>query len=92
VGQHIGVYETYSWLVHELREGLELVTERGGLRSVEEMEALIGVVADLMQEIPHLKAQAVADRLQRQKGELVKSLEPLQEKFAELTAQVGDPE
>ena len=40
----------------------------------------------------HKKMQAVADRLQRQKGELVKYLEPLQEKLAELRVPVGDPE
>jgi hypothetical protein len=92
VEKHISVYETYRWLVSELREGLEFVTHWGCLRSVEEMEDLIGVVADLMREIPHKKGQAVADRLQRQKGELVKYLEPLQEKLAELRVQVGDPE
>ena len=102
VGKHISVYETSSWLVSELREGLELVTARGCLRgksgcttasrSAEEMEDLIGVVADLMREIPHPKVQAVADRLQRQKGELVKYLEPLQEKLAEFRVQVGDTE
>lgn len=92
VGKHISVYETYSWLVSELREGLEFVTARGCLRSAEEMEDLIGVVADLMREIPHPKVQAVADRLQRQKGELVKYLEPLQEKLAEFRVQVGDTE
>jgi hypothetical protein len=54
------------------------------------MEATIGAVADLMREIPHPKAQAVADRLVRQKGALVKYLDPLQEKLAELTVQVGD--
>jgi len=36
--------------------------------------------------------QAVAERLKRQKGELVKYLEPLQEQVAELTTQVGAPE
>ncbi len=88
--QHIGVYETYRWLVQELREGLEFVTPSGGLRSANEMEILISAVADLMREIPHLKVQAVAERLKRQKGELVKYLAPLQEKLAELMAQVGD--
>ena len=72
VEKHLSVYETYRWLVSELREGLEFVVESGGLRSPEEMETLIGVVADLMREIPHAKAQAVAERLTRQKGELVK--------------------
>jgi len=90
--KQIEVYDTYSWLVSELREGVEFVTESGCLRSMEEMEALIGVVADLMRELPHLKVQGVADRLQRQKGELVKYLEPLQEQLAELRAQVGDGE
>lgn len=78
----------YRWLVGELREGLEFVdAESGVLRSPEEMEAQIGVVASLMGEIPHLKVQAIAERLDRQKGELVKYLLPLQE---ELLAQVGD--
>jgi hypothetical protein len=40
------------------------------------METRIEVVADWMQELPHLKVRAVADRLVRQKGELVKSLLP----------------
>ena len=92
VGTHIAVYETYHWLVSELREGLEFVTGSGCLQSPEGMEAVIGVVADLIQEIPHTSTQAVADRLHRQKGELVKYLEPLKEKFAELMAQVGDAE
>jgi len=43
-----------------------------------------------MREMPPFKVQAVAERLQRQKGELVKYLDPLQEKLAELMAQVGD--
>jgi hypothetical protein len=90
VEQHIGVYETYRWLVQELREGLEFVTPSGDLRSANEMETIISVVADLMLTIPHLKVQVVAERLKRQKGELVKYLYPLQEKLAELMAQVGD--
>jgi hypothetical protein len=52
------------------------------------MDTLRGVVAALMREIPHLKVQTVADRLQRQKGERVKSLLPLLEKLAEVVAQV----
>jgi len=72
---------------------LEFVdAERGGLRNVEEMETLRGVVASLMGEIPHPKVQVVAERLKRQKGELVKYLDPLQEKLAELPEQVGDCE
>jgi len=45
-----------------------------------------------MREIPHPSVMAVADRLERQKGELVKSLVPLEEKLAELQVQVGDEE
>jgi hypothetical protein len=90
VEKHIWEYETYHWLVSELREGLEFVTTSGGLRSANEMETLIEAVADLMLTIPHPKVTEVAERLQRQKGELVKYLEPLQEQLAELTTQVGD--
>jgi hypothetical protein len=95
--QQIDVYEMYRWLVSELREGVEFVSAAGALwaralRSRQEMEAQIQVIATLMQEIPHTSVQRVAERLQRQKGELVKSLEPLQEEFATLTVQVGDPE
>jgi len=91
--KQIKVYETYSWLVVELRQGLEVVdTQSGGLRKAEEMETLIGVIASLMEEIPHPKVQAVAERFLRQKGELVKYLTPLHEKLAELIEQVGDPE
>jgi hypothetical protein len=90
--KQISVYETYNWLVKELREGFFFVTEGGLLRSVEEMESLIGIIADLMQEMPHPKVQAVALHLKRQKSELVKYLSPLQEKLAELTAQVGNSE
>ncbi len=58
--QQIEVYETYSWLVEEVKEGLEFVSaESGLLRSVEKMEAQIQVVASLMQEIPHIKVHAV---------------------------------
>jgi hypothetical protein len=89
----IDMYEAYSWLVSELREGFFFVdAESGLLRSEKEMEARIGVVALLMRELHHLSVQAVAERLERQKGELVKYLTPLQEKLAELEAEVGDKE
>jgi len=89
----IEMYEMYSWLVKELREGLEFVdAESGFLRSVYEMEAVVKVVAELMREIPHPKVQAVALRLERQKVELIKYLEPLQEELAQLEAQVGNSE
>lgn len=91
--KQIEVYELYSWLVGELRQGLDIVdTQRGLLRSAPEMEACIEGVVLLMREIPSVKVLAVAERLQRQKGELVKYLVPLQEKVAELQAQVGDEE
>ena len=66
--------------------------ESGFLRNVKEMESLIEVVASLMREIPSIKTQAVAERLERQKDELVKYLVPLQEELAEFIAQVGDEE
>ena len=91
--KQLEVYEMYSWLVGELREGFFFVSaETGRVRSVEEMETLLQVVATLMREVPHLKVQAVALRLERQNGELVKYLEPLKEKVAELQTQVGNPE
>jgi len=48
--------------------------QSGFLRSATEMETCIEAVALLMREIPHPSVQAVAQRLERQKGELVKSL------------------
>jgi hypothetical protein len=89
--KQIEVYELYSWLVGELRQGLEIVDAQSGLlRSATEMEAFLEGVALLMRELPVASVLAVAERLQRQKGELVKYLVPLQEKVAELIAQVGD--
>lgn len=89
----IEAYEMYSWLVSELREGFFFVdAESGFLRNLKEMESAIQVAAELMREIPNIKVHAVAERLERQKGELVKYLVPLQEELMELIAQVGDDE
>jgi hypothetical protein len=56
------------------------------------MSTLIGVVSELMLTIPSEKVRVVSERLERQKGELVKYLEPLQEELLALKQQVGNDE
>jgi hypothetical protein len=77
----IEVFDTWCWLLSEIRLALEPITPAHGIVSVVETKATIETAIELLKELDHSDITAFADDLQEKLPELLAPLEWLEQQL-----------
>jgi hypothetical protein len=80
--QAIETFDTWSWLLGEIRPVLEPITPEGGIVSVAKTTATLETAIELLKELNHADLMAFADDFQKKVPELLAPLEWLEQQLS----------
>ena len=84
--QTIAIFDTWRWLVAEIRQAVEPFTPTGQLASSQKSQANVETALELLRQLNHAEVSTFADSLQKKLAELLSPLEWLEQQLTPLLA------